>query len=281
MEQQRYRAVFFDLDGTLLPMELESFMKGYFGSLTAFMAAHGVNPEIFVEALNAGVRAMAKNQGACTNADAFWDAFFTFFGRDDFAWTEIFTDFYENEFGKLGSAACADPDAARAVATLRAKGYPLVLATMPMFPRRAVEWRLAWAGIDAAHFERITDYENSTSVKPFLVYFEQNLAAAGLAADEVLMVGNNTREDLACLELGFDAYLVTDNLIDPVSFDLATVKHGSMAEFAQWVEELPECSNPATCIATGLVEAAEAAATDAAAVTANPAASDPKTNERA
>ena len=43
---------------------------------------------------------------------------------------------------------CATPAAARAVDALASKGYPLVLATMPMFPERAVRWRLEWAGID-------------------------------------------------------------------------------------------------------------------------------------
>ena len=55
------------------------------------------------------------------------------------------------------------------------------------------------------------------------------------------MVGNNTREDLAAMQLGLDGYLVTDWLLNPDDFDIETVKHGSMADFLQFVQDLPEC----------------------------------------
>ena len=32
MTQPAYRALFFDLDGTLLPMEIDEFMRTYFAS---------------------------------------------------------------------------------------------------------------------------------------------------------------------------------------------------------------------------------------------------------
>ena len=54
------------------------------------------------------------------------------------------------------------------------------------------------------------------------------------------MVGNNTREDLAAMQLGLDGYLVTDWLLNPDDFDIETVKHGSMTDFLQFVQDLPE-----------------------------------------
>ena len=128
---------------------------------------------------------------------------------------------------------------------------------MPMFPRRAVEWRLAWAGVDASKFARVTSFENSTSVKPKLAYYAENVAACGLSGDDVLMVGNNTVEDLAIRGLGADAFLVTDHLLDPTEgFDLGSVKHGTMEEFAAWAEELPPCADPAQGVEAGAVPAA-------------------------
>lgn len=62
------------------------------------------------------------------------------------------------------------------------------------------------------------------------------------------MVGNNTMEDLSFLDLGADAYLVTDWLLDPVGFDLDTVRHGSMADLEAWVDGLPACADPAASI---------------------------------
>ncbi len=63
----------------------------------------------------------------------------------------------------------------------------------------------------------------------------ENLAAAGVEGRDVLMVGNNTKEDLAACQLGCEGFLVTDFLIDPVGFEVFSVRHGSMEKFADWV----------------------------------------------
>lgn len=55
------------------------------------------------------------------------------------------------------------------------------------------------------------------------------------------MVGNNTQEDLACMGLGLDAFLVTDCLLNPNNFNIQSVKHGSLKELLGFVEKLPEC----------------------------------------
>lgn len=261
MASRTYRAIFFDLDGTLLPMELDEFLGAYFEAIANFVAAHGLDAATFSAGLKAGIKAMAVHDDGRTNADAYWEAFFSHADRDAADWDELLAGFYERDFGAIGAGVVPNPAAARAIETLAAKGYPLVLATMPMFPRRAVEWRLAWAGVDASRFERITSFENSTSVKPKLAYYAENVAACGLAGEDVLMVGNNTVEDLAIRGLGADAFLVTDHLLDPEEgFDLASVEHGTMEEFAAWAEALPVCADPAQGIEAGIVEAAARAA---------------------
>lgn len=254
MNQTSYRAVFFDLDGTLLPMDLDEFMQGYMGSLGQFAASHGMDTEAFKQGLGAGIKAMAADDSEKSNATVFWDAFFNLVPEERASWIPLFDDFYENHFGLIGKNVEASPYSARSVNMLKEKGYPLILATMPMFPLRAVEHRCAWAGVDPQVFERITNFENSTSVKPKLEYFAENLKAAGLKPEEVLMVGNNTREDLACMELGIDAYIITDHLINPNEFDLDKVKHGTFEEFAAWVKELPFCENPAPNFDIGLIK---------------------------
>lgn len=248
-----YRAIFFDLDGTLLPMELEQFLGAYFSSIAQFVARHGFDAQAFSAGLKAGTKAMAEHPGTYTNHDAYWETFFQHVDRDALNWEETLIGFYEDDFGRIGEGFESNPAATRAIEALVAKGYPLVLTTMPMFPQRAVEWRLSWAGVDAQHFSRLTTFENSTAVKPKLSYYAENLAACGLSGADVLMVGNNTVEDLVAMQLGTDAFLVTDCLLDPVGYDLSTVKHGTLEEFAAWVETLPPCENPATGIETGVV----------------------------
>lgn len=105
-------------------------------------------------------------------------------------------------------------------------------------------------------FSRITTFENSTAVKPKPDYYAENLAAAGVEGRDVLMVGNNTKEDLAACQLGCEGFLVTDFLIDPVGFEVFSVRHGSMEKFADWVGSLPECADPAQGVSDAIVPAA-------------------------
>jgi FMN phosphatase YigB (HAD superfamily) len=260
-QNRQYRAICFDLDGTLLPMDVDEFMSAYFKRIAAFVAARGLDPALFMQGLKEGTRAMAANMADEVNAVAFWRRFGQVYAGD--AWTpeleahvlQIAGQFYETDFAHVGDGFVADGASARVVCKLMQKGYPLMLTTMPMFPLVAVKHRLAWAGVDAAIFGRITNYENSKSIKPRLTYFAENLAAAGVRAQDVLMVGNNTMEDMAFLQLGADGYLITDWLLDPVDFDLSQIKHGSMADFEAWVDALPNCENPAGAIECGPIEA--------------------------
>ena len=49
---------------------------------------------------------------------------------------------------------------------LKEMGYPLVLATNPIFPRVATMQRIDWAGLDVEDFELVTVYENFNYSKP-------------------------------------------------------------------------------------------------------------------
>ena len=265
MTNQPYRAVFFDLDGTLLPMDVNAFMKTYFHALGAYVARFGVVPDAFMAGMKTGIMNMVQHDDGTPNDQAFWAGFFAHVDETACDWPVEIARFYEDEFGAIGADVQPNPAAARAINALAAKGYPLVLATMPMFPRRAVEWRLTWAGVDPNAFSRITTFENSTSVKPKPAYYAENLAAAGLAGADVLMVGNNTKEDLAACALGAAGYLVTDFLLNPADLDVETVPHGTLEDFADWAEQLPVCTNPATGIADALVPAAAREAALAAA----------------
>lgn len=240
MSQPAYKAIFFDLDGTLLPLDMDLFIKRYFGALREFASEQGFDGDAFLEALLAATKAMTV-EGEGTNADRFWSVFASLLKCDSDGLAPLLDDFYETRFDELGQGIVPTPESARIVSLLKEKGYPLYLTTMPFFPRIAVEKRLGWAGVPVDAFERITSYENSTSVKPYAAYYRENIKAAGVGAESILMVGNNTKEDLAALDLGVDGFLVTDCLLDPIGFDVESVKHGSLAEFLSFVEDLPEC----------------------------------------
>ena len=239
MEQKAYKTIFFDLDGTLLPMDMEEFLTKYFKHLNAYAVSIGLDAQRFSHALNEGVKSMATDMTERMNEEVFWTNFHRLYGEDNPAIDAAIGEFYDTAFPHIGDGFPANPAAARAIECLKEKGYRLYLTTMPLFPLPGVEWRCRWAGVDPAVFDRITTYDNSFACKPDLRYYRQNLELAGCAPEEVLMVGNNTREDLAAMELGCDAYLVTDCLLDPVGFPIDTVKRGSLADFAEFAAQLP------------------------------------------
>lgn len=245
-----YDAIFFDMDGTLLPLEVRDFLVPYYELLAIAAKRARFDAQLLQEGVNAGIMRMYDHPTDHTNEAAFWDAFFGVYFCDTDptdiekrAMYAFLDDFYAHDFDKAGEAAVPHPAARRVLETLSAKGYPLYLTTMPMFPLSAIEWRMKWADAPIEVFERVTTFDNSTSVKPHLDYYRENIALADVPADRILMVGNNTMDDLVCMNLGMDAYLVTDYLINVNDFDIDTVKHGTLEEFAQWAETLPACTN--------------------------------------
>ena len=76
------KAVLFDLDGTLLPMDQDVFTHGYFKLLCRKLEGHGYDPDQLVKAVWKGTGAMVKNDGSCSNEEAFWRCFSGIYGED-------------------------------------------------------------------------------------------------------------------------------------------------------------------------------------------------------
>lgn len=90
--------VLFDLDGTLLPMDLEDFMQAYFGAIGKKSAENGYNPKELVAGVWAGTKAMMKNDGSETNETRFWNTFAQVMGDRVLNDRAMFDSFYDNEF---------------------------------------------------------------------------------------------------------------------------------------------------------------------------------------
>ena len=237
----KYQAVFFDLDGTLLPMEGEVFIKRYFEALPQFLVDEGFeDPRGIVAAVNEGTKAMFKPHEGL-NSDVFWHVFEETCGFSRAEFEPVMERFYASElYGSIGCDVEEFADGLEALRILREKGYPLYLTTLPVFPLQAVEARLSWSGIDPEAFGFITTYDTCCATKPSLSYYRQCVERSGVSdPSQVLMVGNNTSDDLAILELGCDAYLVTDFLINGNDYDIAAVKHGTFKDFCAFAKALP------------------------------------------
>lgn len=233
------KAVLFDLDGTLLPMDQNTFMKDYFGRLIRRLAPLGYTPEAFLAAMKAGIAAMVKNDGSRTNEEAYWDAYTAVSGKEILNHLPVFDKFYNEEFDDVAAVCGRNPKAAALVHDLQAKGIRVILATNPLFPRIATQKRIRWAGLEPEDFEFYTTYEDIGSCKPNPAYYREVLSRAGLDAADCLMVGNDVAEDMiAGAKAGLRGFLLTDCLINTPDADINEYPHGSFEELSAYIETL-------------------------------------------
>lgn len=231
------KAVLFDLDGTLLPMEQETFVKDYFGRMTRRLAPLGFEPKGFVDALWSGTGAMVKNDGSMTNEARFMASFEKVYGERTAVAIGELDRFYADEFDLVRESCGYDPEAKAAVDVLSVMGYRLILATNPIFPRIATEKRAGWAGLSLSDFELVTTYENSTHCKPSLDYYLDILAECKLSPEECIMVGNDVGEDMVAGTLGLDTFLVTRDLINRKGADISQYKQGSLSDLVEYIKK--------------------------------------------
>ncbi len=235
---KRITTVLFDLDGTLLGMDQEGFLKLYFGALVKKFAPLGYERDAFLKGIFASVDAMIKNNSGKTNEEVFWQTFSKNIGCDMSKYSEVFEDFYNNEFIAAKPACKFREESDRVIKYLKNKGIKVVLATNPVFPSIATEHRMCWAGIDKNDFEFYTTYENSTCCKPSTEYYAEILEKLGVKAGECLMVGNDVKEDMAAENLGLDVFLLTNDLINRENKDISVYKRGGFDQLFSYFEEI-------------------------------------------
>ncbi len=227
--------VLFDLDGTLLPMDADTFAKAYFSGLAAKAAPHGYAPKALIDTIWAGTAAMVKNRGDCTNETAFWHLFAQKYGETSLKDIAIFDAFYEKEFQEVQKVCGFNPEVPRLIRELQARGVRLILATNPIFPRVATESRIRWAGLQPQDFELVTTYENSRHCKPNPDYYLDILNRIGVPAEACIMVGNDVDEDMIAAQVGMRVFLLTDCMINRKETDISLFPHGDIHALAAYL----------------------------------------------
>lgn len=226
---KKYDCIMFDLDGTLLPMELDEFTRLYFGALSACMRPYGYEAEPFIAGIWSGVKAMVANDGSCTNMERFWQKFSEKVGSGILEHRDIVDGFYVGDFNLARPATRPNPDAPRLVQLARERAGRVILATNPIFPANGVNTRLSWIGLSLSDFDYVTTYENSHYCKPNPMYYTELVSVMKLDPARCLMVGNDIAEDGAARKAGFDVHLVTDCLLgDPAQ--LSDFPHSTFSE---------------------------------------------------
>ena len=232
--------VLLDLDGTLLPMDLDDFMQAYFGAIGKKGAENGYDPKELVAGVWAGTKAMMKNNGTETNETRFWNTFAQVMGEHVLSDRDMFDSFYDNEFCRIGDAVTADPRTDRCVKLLRQKGYTVALATTPLFPKKATLERMRWAGLDPNDFALITTYEDYHFAKPTAGYFEEVVRNLGKSPADCLMIGNDMIEDMGAKQIGTDIFFLTNHLINKKNADVCAYRHGGFEELLTLLAALPD-----------------------------------------
>lgn len=233
------KAILFDLDGTLLDNPMERFVSEYLRALAGWVAGH-VPPARFVAELLAATTAMNRNDGSGpTNAETFAAAFYPALGVERETLEPILHRFYEEEFPKLRQTTRQRPEARRLVQWAFDLGLDVVIATNPLFPRSAIEQRIAWAGVPVEEFPYalVTTYENMHATKDHPAYFSEILTIIGRQPHECLMVGDDWGWDVRpAVELGMSAFWVSDGNAVPPSPALPLAGRGSLADLWRLVE---------------------------------------------
>ena len=228
------KALLLDLDDTLIDNPMDTFIPAYFGALETYMA-DVVAPGLFIEELLRATRAMNRNDGSGpSNEEIFAAAFYPALGVPRAEMEPLLERFYREEFPRLEPLTRPRPAAPKIIEWAQGRGLQVVIATNPLFPRSAIEERMAWGGVGVDHFdyELVTTYENSHATKSHPAYFREIVEGLGRQPGECLMVGDNWGWDVVCAgAAGIPAYwIASDGAQSPDSM-AETVGQGDLDSF--------------------------------------------------
>ncbi|NLL18909.1 MAG: HAD family hydrolase [Clostridia bacterium] len=228
------KAVLFDLDGTLLPMDTDLFLQEYLKLLSQTTAPY-IEPEHFVSELMAATfKMIANREPDKTNEAVFIHEFFSATGLDPAIMMPVFEKFYQTDFCRLAEFFNPDPLVPTIIESTMGK-YKVVIATNPVFPEIAIKERLRWLGIDSFAFALITAYENMHFCKPHVEYYLEIAEKIEVKPEECLMVGNDVDEDLVAGKIGMQTFLVDTYLINRTNRDYVTNYQGSLKDFYTFI----------------------------------------------
>lgn len=239
------KTLFFDLDGTLLPINMDNFIEKYFKLLSGHFADL-YDPQYFIQVVNKATEYMIKNNGEQTNQEAFTEMFFELINQEVTERDEIwdrFDTFYEEKFPGLKKYFDLDNKGYKIVEKAKEKGFKMVIATNPLFPRNAIIARLEWIGLNPADFTYITSYEKMHYCKPNVGYYQEILEKIECEPHNCVMVGNDTRDDMVAKKLGIKTFLIEDFKVERKDVEIKPDWQGTREEIIDYLNQLEVVNN--------------------------------------
>lgn len=211
-----FKAILFDLDGTLLDINMDNFIQHYFRKMVAMAREAGYSEaDRLVEQVWCATEVMISNRDPqLFNEEVFAQHFYRDWPIPREEFEPFFESFYEKGFPELKKHTRPFPGIPEMMQQIFDRGLKVVVATNAVFPMTALQQRLDWAGVGHFNYELITSYEVMHFCKPHPEYYQEIADHLGVRPEECLMVGNDIGEDLPAGTLGMKTFLVENLLID-------------------------------------------------------------------
>lgn len=237
------KTLLFDLDGTLLPVDTDLFLSRYLKLLSEKIIPW-IQPKDFVRHLMETTYSMInKKDRDKTNSEIFWEDFPSKIPMNLRNLEHLFDEFYTRDFPRLSHIVNKTSLPAKIIETAHNKGYEIVIATNPVFPRMAILERLRWINAGDFPYKLITCYETMHFSKPYIEYYGEILEKIEKSPEECLMIGNDVEEDMVAGNLGIKTFLVTDHLLNRKNIEVDTDYNGSLKDLADFISNLEEVNN--------------------------------------
>jgi HAD superfamily hydrolase (TIGR01549 family) len=244
-----------DLDDTLLENNMDTFLPAYLKGLSIRLAPY-VEPGRMVKTLLAATEAMVKNISPTrTLEETFDDAFYPVLGIEKETVRPALDAYYAEDFPLLQSLTRPHAQAVAVVEKALDAGCRVNIATNPLFPRTAIEQRIAWAGLEGYPFAIIPSYESFHFAKPNPAYLTEFMAQIGWPEGPVLMVGDDLKNDYAAARgAGIPMFWVRKP--DSRESDNGPVLRGSLDSLLDWLDRRawehlqPDFSSPQACMSS-------------------------------
>jgi len=240
LDKNKIKAILFDLDGTLLEIEMQKYIPSYAASLAARLH-HLVAVDKTVAAIFSAISALINREsGQASNATYFHQHIADRLDLDAERVERSFAGFFSDGLAILDPHMQPHPLARTLIEQSLKRGLTVVIATNPVFPQVVVEARLARAGLAEFNFQLVTSFENCSRCKPNPEYFRAIMTRLNLSAEACLMVGNDTKHDLAARKLGIPTFLVDTWLIDRCQGEFKSDlrgDHSALLEFIMTIDK--------------------------------------------
>jgi FMN phosphatase YigB (HAD superfamily) len=225
--------ILFDLDDTLLNLNMLEFIPAYFGGLGQAFSNLG-SPQQIADQVKFAVDKMVSNQDPSIGLhEIFSRHFYPPLGTTEGENAETLAKFYSKDYPKLQPVTKQVAGLFDLIDWCKLQDAQMAIATNPLFPETATYQRILWAGINLDDFEYFTTFDNFHFTKPNLSYYAECLGRLGWPEGHIVMVGDNLTHDLVPMEsLGFPTFWINPPEESPAR------PYGELRDVKSWLAEI-------------------------------------------